>query len=173
MFGGGPEPAPAEPEPKPPEPYVLTQNDPPETPAGEAEPSAVTQTPTEPAPSSSAPAAAPPPAAAPVAAQPAPAQPQVNPDTTVSTEPLLVGATVSIVWRGQLDPGGDLAIEGDTVSSGEISRGLPGVPVEIEVSPNVLEIREAPSEANGWNVLRLHNGGDRPRRYFIIRYKEL
>ena len=163
MSGGATE----EREDDPPPPIVLAENDPP---AGSPDPAVET--------TSQPTAAAPPPAATP--RPPAEQSSTVTsssstsaPETPIATAPLLVGATTTIVWRGQLDPGGDLVIEGDTASSGEISRGLPGNPVEIEVSPNVLEIREAPSAANGWNVLRLHNGGDRARRYFIIRCKSM
>jgi serine/threonine-protein kinase len=173
MSGGGAEEADQD----PPPPMVLAENDPPEAAPTQSDPSAAVPS-GQPA-ASNPPAAAPPPSAAP---QPPAAQPSgagssssatVAPETPIATAPLLVGATTTIVWRGQLDPGADLVIEGDTASAGEISRGLPGAPVEIEVSPNVLEIREAPSAANGWKVLRLHNGGDRARRYFIIRCKSM
>jgi hypothetical protein len=177
LGGGGSDADPEEPERKA-EPIVLAENPPvdqPETavatPTGtvqpvekSAPPSAGGSTPPAAAPKTTA--ASPPDSSATsgAAAQPA-----------ASESALLVGATTTIVWRGQLDPGGELRIEGDKASVGEISRGLPGGPVQIEVSPNVLEILEAPSEANGWNRLRLRNGGDRqePRRYFIIRCRAL
>jgi serine/threonine-protein kinase len=133
-------------------------------------------------------ATSPPPAAVPPPAQPsaspkgsggaatqAPAASATVPaaQPAITEAPLLVGATTTIVWRGQLDPGAELRIEGDKASIGDISRGLPGEPVQIEVSPNVLEILEAPSAANGWLRLRLLNGGDRARRYFLIRCRAL
>ena len=163
FLGGGSDPAPEEPDDPP---MVLAENDPP---SAAAQPE--TAAPEPAAPETAAPApvpASPPPAAS---GAPAPAQPAASPPAAPATveAPLLVGATTTIVWRGQLDPGAELRIEGDSASIGDISRGLPGEPVQIEVSPNVLEILEAPSAANGWNRLRLRNGEDRARRYFLIR----
>ena len=176
LGGGGGDADPEEPEKKA-EPIVLAENPPPQPETPLATPTGTVQPVEESAPPAAGGSA--PPAAAPktTAASPpdsgAPSEAAAQPAATGSA--LLVGATTTIVWRGQLDPGAELRIEGDKASVGEISRGLPGGPVQIEVSPNVLEIVEAPSEANGWNRLRLRNGGDRqePRRYFIIRCRTL
>jgi hypothetical protein len=173
MLGGGGSSGTNEPEKKGEGPIVLAENG-----AKTGEPEAATAQPETQQPVETA--AAPPPVAAPPKAAPKSTalQPQATPQpsttpTVVTEAPLLVGATITIVWRGQLDPGAELRIDGDKASIGEISRGLPGEPVQIEVSPNVLEILEAPSAENNWSKLRLLNGGDRVRRYFLIRCKSL
>ena len=78
--------------------------------------------------------------------------------------------TTTIIWRGELEADAELTITGDQASSGSLSRGLPGQPVSVELSPSTLEILEAPSAANGWNRLRIRNG-DRKRTLIFIRYR--
>jgi serine/threonine-protein kinase len=179
MMGGGSS-GQEEPETKKDGPIVLAESGSPNQsqPAAAPEPAATEPAAAEPVETE---AASPPPAPSPkaqpkvAAQQPAAAPPPTSQSqpATSSQAPLLVGATITIVWRGELDPGAELRIEGDKASIGEISRGLPGDAVQIEVSPNVLEILEAPSAANNWSRLRLLNGGDRVRRYFLIRCKSL
>ncbi|MCB1019342.1 MAG: serine/threonine protein kinase [Acidobacteria bacterium] len=170
LWVGGGEPA-TEPDGKEnePKPTVLAENQPAEQPSTQ---------PASPVPAAETPAAATPAPAPTVTQTPPPAATKSSPPpqqpaaTAPSVEaPLLVGATTTIVWRGELQPGAELRIDGNTASTGEISRGLPEGPFEVEVSPNVLEVVERPSEANGWSRLRLRNGGDRERRYFLIRCK--
>ncbi|MEZ5366186.1 MAG: serine/threonine-protein kinase [Bryobacterales bacterium] len=165
MGGGEPSTEPNGPETEP-KPTVLAENQTPEQPAAQPPANETRQTQTPAAATPSPPQASPAPSAQPI---PPPQQPAASAPAVEA--PLLVGATTTIVWRGDLPPGGELRIDGDTASVGEISRGLPEGPFEVEVSPNVLEVIEKPSEANGWKRLRLKNGGDRERRYFLIRCK--
>jgi hypothetical protein len=65
-----------------------------------------------------------------------------------------------------------LVIEGRNSSFGELSGGLPGVPVTVEVQPQGIRIREKPGEQNGWRLIMLYNPGD-PVTSIIIRWKEI
>ncbi len=62
-----------------------------------------------------------------------------------------------IVWSGFLQKGAELAIEGKTASFGQINGGLPGRPVEVEITPDDVVASEPPMPSNGWNRLILRS----------------
>jgi serine/threonine-protein kinase len=102
-----------------------------------------------------------------------PAQPSKRP---VAVSPLKVAAVAQssgvISWSGRMLRNSVLVIEGQNSSFGELSGGLPGVPVTVEVQPQGIRIREKPGEQNGWRLIMLYNPGD-PVTSIIIRWKEI
>jgi hypothetical protein len=85
---------------------------------------------------------------------------------------MVLGPTLTVVWRGNLETGEMLSIQGGAADKGALSRPLPAIPMEVEVAPaNSVEVLEAPSPANGWARLRIRNL-DRPRTLLFVRYRE-
>lgn len=163
-----PQPEPASQEPEPP--AVVEQA--PETAPAEA--SAPTEAPPETA-------ATPPrisPSPAPVARPSAPPQssaqqpPPEPASAVVEPSASATGPTVTVVWRGRLDPGEALLIDNGKPSAGTLSRPLPSEPISVEVSPSAVEVVEAPSAQNGWSKLRVRNA-EHERTMFFVRYKRL
>ena len=71
---------------------------------------------------------------------------------------LLNGA---ITWSDRLQKNSILVIQGDKASIGSVTGQLPGVPVEIDVNPPTLEIRQRPSPENNWKQIMLYSGNQR------------
>ncbi len=85
----------------------------------------------------------------------------------------LTGPLVTVVWKGELQTGQTLTIQAGAADSGGLSRPLPAVPMQVEISPqDSLDVLEAPSAGNGWARMRIHNSG-RSRTLIFIRYREL
>jgi serine/threonine protein kinase len=102
------------------------------------------------------------------AAQPAPEPPPpvsgiapVRPDQRTGT----------IVWIGKLDQGAELTIDRMQCSMGQVTRELPGSPVDIvNVVPRSVSLLEAPGAENNWRKMRLRNDGRAEIDSFIVTY---
>jgi hypothetical protein len=158
-----------EPAPEPPPTVETSPESPPEEPQ-----------PTDAQPASDLPPAAaeprtPPPAVAKTVQPPSPTpeSPVATPAPEASGEPPpAAGPTVTVVWRGKLEPGETLVVDNGAPTAGSLSRPLPAEPISVEVSPSNVEVLEAPSRENGWKTLRVRNT-DHARTMFFIRYREL
>ncbi len=93
--------------------------------------------------------------------------PAVRAETAPPEEPAV--RTGTVVWFGRLAPNGELTIEGSECSAGEVTRPLPGRPVNIRITPSTLTIVEPPREANGWRRVRIRNAA-RPLETFVLTY---
>ncbi len=97
--------------------------------------------------------------------------PPASPNAAPQLVPL--GPLVTLVWKGELGTSETLVVDGGKSASGELSRPLPAFPMQVEISPqDSLELVEAPSAANNWSRLRIHNSG-RARTLIFIRYRKL
>jgi serine/threonine protein kinase len=73
--------------------------------------------------------------------------------------PVLTSGT--IVWSGELPKNAVLVIDEQQVSIGSITGSLPGKPVQIEVTPKDIKVRQAPDPANAWKLIILYSGNQK------------
>jgi hypothetical protein len=79
--------------------------------------------------------------------------------------------TGTIVWIGKLDQGAELTIDRMQCSMGQVTRELPGSPVDIvNVVPRSVSLLEAPGAENNWRKMRLRNDGRAEVDSFIVTY---
>jgi serine/threonine protein kinase len=71
----------------------------------------------------------------------------------------------TIVWSGDLQKNSVLVIDDQQVSIGSTTGVLPGKPVQIEVEPRDVVIRQMPNAANAWKLIILYSGN---RKYSSI-----
>jgi len=64
----------------------------------------------------------------------------------------------TILWSGELDKNSILVLTKDKASIGSVKGRLPGRPVQVEVEPKELSIRQMPDRANGWSQIVLYSG---------------
>ncbi len=96
---------------------------------------------------------------------PAPAQEQTSlppaaaaPETEPPPKPPATEPASGVVsWTGRMPRNSLLVIDGSKASFGTLTGALPGVPVEIQVDPPDLVVRERPREQNGWKLLMLYS----------------
>jgi len=74
-------------------------------------------------------------------------------------------ANGSIHWSGELDKNSILVLAEEGSSIGSMTGRLPGTPVQIEVEPKELSIRQMPGKANDWSTIMLYSGN---RKYTSI-----
>jgi hypothetical protein len=114
---------------------------------------------------------------------PKPAVPQPGPRKSDAVKPLSPKAPASqpekvgirakssspgsgtIVWSGDLQKNSVLVIDDQQVSIGSTTGELPGKPVQIEVEPRDVVIRQMPNAANAWKLIILYSGN---RKYSSI-----
>lgn len=71
-------------------------------------------------------------------------------------------------WTGQLGPGESLVLSpGDPSLSGAF---LPGVPVRVQLVPDVFDVTAPPSPANRWKSLSLRNSTGHPVSLILIKW---
>jgi serine/threonine protein kinase len=75
-----------------------------------------------------------------------------------------------LTWSGDLERNAILVIAGGDATIGKLDGRLPGKPIQIEVEPKDLTIRQAPSPANNWNRIILYSG-NRRHSSITIRWK--
>jgi len=74
----------------------------------------------------------------------------------------LAPLTGTITWSGKLEKNAILVISGQKASFGTIQGDFfPGKPVNIEVEPKEVVIRQLPAEANGWQQVILYSGKEK------------
>jgi serine/threonine protein kinase len=88
----------------------------------------------------------------PVAAPP-PVEPEIR---TLPTKKVLESGVIT--WAGRLNKNSVLVISDQQASVGALSGKLPGVPVTIEIDPQSVLVRVAPSVQNNWKQLILSSG---------------
>jgi hypothetical protein len=64
----------------------------------------------------------------------------------------------TILWTGIVEQNGTITIDGNRVSPGSMTGGLPGVPVQIELVTRDVAVAEAPGPGNGWRRLVIRSG---------------
>ena len=67
-------------------------------------------------------------------------------------------ATGSIHWSGELEKNSILILAKEGASIGSMTGRLPGRPVQIEVAPEELSIKQMPEKANDWSTIILYSG---------------
>jgi len=103
---------------------------------------------------------------------------QVTSATRVSlTQPseITVGPSASgeLVWTGNLEADRILTIQdGQYPSVGSLDGSLPGVPVQIQLTPASVSVVTAPGPENDWKLLVISSGGQ-PTRRITIRWSAL
>jgi serine/threonine protein kinase len=122
------------------------------------------------------PATLPPETPKPTLPQPGPRKPDaVKPLSQKPTAPLPEKAGIrakspspvsgTIVWSGDLQKNSVLVIDDQQVSIGSATGELPGKPVQIEVEPKDVVIRQMPNATNAWKLIILYSGN---RKYSSI-----
>ena len=66
-----------------------------------------------------------------------------------------------VTWSGNLEKNSILVIAEQQATIGSVAGRLPGKPVQIEVDPKSLVIRQMPSEINRWNQIILYSGNQK------------
>jgi serine/threonine protein kinase len=80
----------------------------------------------------------------------------------VEASPSQIQATSGVVtWSGNLEKNSILVIAEQQATIGSVEGRLPGKPVQIEVEPKNLVIRQMPSEINRWNQIILYSGNQK------------
>ena len=119
-------------------------------------------------------AAAPPkpvttPPAKPVVARPIVDRPVIPPDPAPVVPAYSGPSTGQFLWTGKLPAGESVTLaHGSQSVSGDF---LPGVPVELELTPSVLEVASAPAKGNGWKTLTIRNTTARTQSLIIVKWK--
>jgi serine/threonine-protein kinase len=70
-------------------------------------------------------------------------------------------ASGTITWSGNLRKNADVVIGGQHASTGSVTGDFPGEPVEIEVEPKEITIRQMPGAENGWKQIILYSGNQK------------
>ncbi len=126
--------------------------------------------PAEPTPTEAEPAAS---QETPPAREPEPEPVRPTPARTAeAASPVPSGPAVrtgTMVWFGSLGPNAELVINGRDCSVGEVTRPLPGRPVDVRLTPSTLTVVELPSEANNWDTIRIRNAA-KPLDTFVLTY---
>ena len=76
-----------------------------------------------------------------------------------------------MTWDGELKPGEQVTIDGESSSPGNLSgKFLPGLPVGFQINPDRLTIVERPGPGNAWRRIILRNKMNFPITHFTIQW---
>lgn len=84
--------------------------------------------------------------------------------------PAIAARSGTIVWSGTLEPGEEVSVDGTRCSIGTLTRGLPGTPVTLRLTPASVRLVEAPAVEIQWRMWRVRNDGGRSLDGFIVTY---
>jgi serine/threonine protein kinase len=91
----------------------------------------------------------------------APEIPVSKPKPVESSPSQLQSTSGIVTWSGNLEKNSILVIAEHQATIGSVTGRLPGKPVQIEVEPKELVIRQMPSEINRWNQIILYSGNQK------------
>lgn len=92
---------------------------------------------------------------------PAPEKTQPKPKLTETSITQVSQESGILTWSGNLEKNSILVIADRNATIGQVVGKLPGKPVNIEVEPKGLVIRQMPGEINGWNQIILYSGNQK------------